>query len=164
MLTGIWLFSARRFLRPSNIWGWISTAAAAGIIAFPWLFEAYEYMSGMLVIPLLALLVLSLSFGKGPAASLVSTKPAVLWGEASYSLYMTSSLSHMFFAAALPWKMLVNAGLPVRLATLTLIFAGVAGVTAATYKWVDQPWRKRLRNLRLLDPPAIGPRQAGNAA
>ena len=146
-MAGVMLCSARRYLRPSRAWGWTSTAAAVLIAALPWFHDISEYMSGMLVIPFFAVLILSLSFGTGPVAALLSSRPALWWGDASFSLYMTSSLASMALAGLLPWKMLATAGLPVRLACILFIGVFVAGVTAATYRWIDLPWRRRLRNL-----------------
>jgi len=157
-LTGVMLFSARRFLRPSPAWGWISTATAIGLAIIPWFFDISEFMSGMLVIPLFAVLILALSFGNGPAAALLSSRTFVWWGDASFSLYMTSSITHMLVTGLLPWKWLAQAGLPVRLACILFIGAVIAGITVATYRWIDLPWRRRLRNLPCLNSPDRGSR------
>ena len=149
-LTGILLQSARRLLRPSRAWGWISTVSALGIVAIPQFLDVSEFTNGMLLVPLLAVLVLSLSFGLGPVARLLSSRPALWWGGASYSLYMTSGLTHMALAVILPWGWISCYGFPARIAGLIFIGLAVAGITVATYRWIDLPWRRRLRNLPFL--------------
>ena len=94
--------------------------------------------------------------GKRPTAvgRALSIRPAVVIGDWSYSLYLWHWPVIVLLGAYLgPARV---ASVPVRLATLALIFA----LTYASYRWVETPfrhgtWRRRSRAL-LIYPVAWG--------
>ncbi|MGN6610351.1 MAG: acyltransferase family protein [Angustibacter sp.] len=109
---------------------------------------------GYWLAPALGLLVLCLALDAGPLARLLSSRPFVFWGEASYSLYMTHVLLAPSLHALLPVHLYDRAGWPQRTLVLAA-YAGLLGLAAvAMHRGVEVPARRLLRARRPAASPA----------
>lgn len=124
--------------RPAIV-GCMQAAAIAGtVIAFATVGQVFAVRY---VAPLVfALLVYSVSFDRGPLASLLRVPVFQLLGRLSYSIYMTHSLVLVFFnplgsALAEPCRSLLN----------VVYVIVVLGISALTHRWIEEPWRKRFQ-------------------
>lgn len=104
-----------------------------------------------LIVPAFALLVLSTWRDQGPLAKTLSSRPLRWLGEVSYSIY----LMHVPVGAAIwfVWIRIVpklELPLPVERALfLTLAFSAVLAVSHLTYRHVEKPMQRFLRDYRV---------------
>jgi peptidoglycan/LPS O-acetylase OafA/YrhL len=125
--------------------GSLSLAVAAVIVIAPFLVETSHHR-GYVIAPLFGLLVLTLAYDSGPLASLLSTRAAIFWGEASYALYMTHVIAQPFVNRALSTG-LAELGMVVRIAVLAAVFAVLGVIAAGTYLLVERPSRAWVRGI-----------------
>jgi peptidoglycan/LPS O-acetylase OafA/YrhL len=104
--------------------------------------------------PLFALVIYGLAWERGWFARLLSTRPLVLLGEASYALYIL----HMpVWAWGLKFAPLLGIEGAQQSASWFVIYAvAVVGLAVAAYQFVERPARTRLRR-RLTRAPRVEP-------
>ncbi len=108
-------------------------------------------------------IVFGLTCPTGPLSNLLSCRPLLYLGEISYATYMV----HYFIKDWVKF-LLVRDGVPEWLVFSTFIVATFAA-SAALYKWVELPWRSRLRASHyrglgnsLLEPATVIPSVEAN--
>ena len=117
-------------------WGGATDAAFLGlacIIAIRGTFAA---------LPLMAVIVVGLAYGRGTLAAALSTRPAIILGEVSYSLYMVHLLTMEIVYAPINHSRFYGS-LEMRVATLPIALAAVAIATILVYRTVEVPFRRR---------------------
>ncbi len=101
-------------------------------------------MNTTLLIPLYAALFVGLAEG-GPLAKALGVRPLQYLGEISYALYLLHVPVHVYVeqaAALAPAGLLAGPGVAVASAVISLLAAALA------YRFVELPWRERLRHGR----------------
>ncbi len=131
MLANLWLAWRER-----GTMAWLCALACAALLGGIWLAQWPE----TLVLPLaFAALLLALALDSGPVARLLSTRPLVWLGDASYATYLV----HFPLLVALK---LVAVGEdlqigPLVFATYLLVLLGLSG---GLYRWLEKPAQKWL--------------------
>lgn len=120
-------------------WDVVLPATVAALAGCVYLFHAFGLVSYWAV-PLLAMIILGLSYQKGVASRILSSRPFLIGGYISYSLYMT----HTFLFTAL--DKLFPSLEKQAWSVFTDIILGL-GFAAGTYYFVEEPSRKRMRRL-----------------
>ena len=98
------------------------------------------------IIPLFAVLIFSLAYASGPLSSILSSRRAVFWGEASYALYMTHGVIERVGSTVCPMESFAHASLAVRASALAGYAVVVPSVAAATYLIIERPARDGIRS------------------
>ncbi len=119
--------------------------AGAALVA---VFAAMQLGADHLVmIPLFALLVLSVSLNRGHVARALTTPPLYRLGVLSYSIYLLHSLVmrawQLAFLKLFHDRITVSAGSLVLLALLAIVIA----TSALTYRFIEQPGRQAFERL-----------------
>ncbi len=91
--------------------------------------------------PLNALLLLGLALGGGIVARMLSTRPALLLGKASYAIYILHIPLLWWYKRS--WVYRLASPWPVRASLLYI--AGVIAVSTLVYRLVEEPANRRLR-------------------
>ena len=141
---------ATRFVRnPPSAGAWWSVAGGLGMLAGMALGDRIPYLvlNNGLLAGFAAMLVYGLARGGGPLAWLLSRRPLVQLGEASYSLYLLQGpLMVLLIAyAGLPTDPQL---LPTAPVWLTVYCTVLLAVALCLFQFMERPWRKRL--LRVL--------------
>ncbi len=129
-----------RCLRRTPPGSWIQNAGLLLVLIYIAFSRA---LPRMVIFAGFAALVFGLSYQRGLLAQALSTRPAVLGGLASYSLYMTHAVVGKVYG-------LFTGSLPpqppfVRLLLLALLVMGVAGAALGCYRCIEEPANKALR-------------------
>jgi peptidoglycan/LPS O-acetylase OafA/YrhL len=122
-------------------------AALALILVFSRSFAIpYPLLHNGLLAPLFALLVLSLAVGRGPLAAVLSTRPIVALGDASYALYILHVPLIVYWAKVTRFAF---AGRPLRPATSVFLDCAFVVVAVAAslicHRYAELPLRDRVR-------------------
>jgi peptidoglycan/LPS O-acetylase OafA/YrhL len=140
-LTGCWLQRAWSIGFARRVpWGLIGPAALLAAIGFGWL----EAPAG--VVACFGVLVLALAYQRGPLARLLSLRPIVFLGDASYAIY----LMHWVVLRVLLSTHLAPiplAGRSTSFTTVAIDLACVLVVAIAAHIGFDVPVRRRLHDL-----------------
>lgn len=104
---------------------------------------AIFFHNGLLV-PLFTLLILTLALHRGPVQTLLSLKPVVLLGEASYSMYIMQDLVWSWLSRAQAAAGL-NLDIQHSVAYFLTYVTTLIGVSILTLKLVEVPARRYLR-------------------
>jgi peptidoglycan/LPS O-acetylase OafA/YrhL len=122
-------------------------AAGALVVAFSRSFAfPYPLFHNGLLAPLFAVLIIALAGGRGPLAALLSTRPLVALGEASYSLYVIHVPLLVFWVKAT--RFAFGTGPLDPALALGLDCGCLATVVAASlvcHKYAELPLRDRVR-------------------
>jgi peptidoglycan/LPS O-acetylase OafA/YrhL len=102
-----------------------------------------------------AALILAGAQNRGAVSRLLESKPALWLGDISYSVYMT----HWFVLLSVRWlwnglrgqEFGASFSLPLAFASLAFVVAVVLGLSTLTWRYIEVPWRRRLRG-----PPTLG--------
>jgi len=81
----------------------------------------------------------------GRLSRLFSSRCALYWGRASYSLYMFHAIVSMVLGKLLPLRAFANAPVGERLALIALWFAAFGGAAALSYAFLEVPGRRRMQ-------------------
>lgn len=141
MVTGR-IYLSRRHL-PFNSSAIISCGAAIAVLLVLAFSSSISYpvLHNGLLCPLFALLIFSLSYGKGPVAYFVSLPIVVLLGEASYSLYLLHVPVNTYLVR-LAWAIKA----PILTKTIIVVSPLLIIVcSVVVYKIVEYPSRQALR-------------------
>jgi peptidoglycan/LPS O-acetylase OafA/YrhL len=145
---GCLLFRVYSGLRRWNWWGLVAVVAGVGIVSIACLVPGPD-IYGALIVPLLGLSVLSLAFGVGLFAKILSTSAMLFWGRASYSLYMMHGLVYQVLVRFVPGERFMGSELGTRALVLCIYAATLPLVSAATYVYFEKPFRDWLRGARI---------------
>lgn len=122
---------------------WLQALGLALATLFFSLVEVYTWIA--FLCPLLfALMVLSISTDEGPLARLLKLPAFQLLGERSYSIYMMHPIILLLFAQLTKY---IGVSLPKQLALLVVYVFGLVYVSGLTYKYIEDPFRRRFNNL-----------------
>ncbi len=138
-----------------NLW---RTAFAKNYLSGEWLMVAalltcayvmHAQASDLLAIIPFAVLLIASSRATGPLTRFINSRPLVLLGELSYSIYMT----HWFLIGAVLWLWKGVTGLELQdslgesteWAALILSLVAMILFSWVTYRYIEMPWRSRLR-------------------
>lgn len=139
--TGCWLQRAwaNGFAR-SAPWAWIGPAAVGAAVVC----GVFDLHAG--VVASFAVLVLALAYERGALVRVLSLRPIVFLGEASYAIYLMHwvVLRVLLYTALAPIPL---TGRPGTLAMVAIDLAIVIAVSIAAHLAVDVPLRRRLRAL-----------------
>jgi peptidoglycan/LPS O-acetylase OafA/YrhL len=102
----------------------------------------YPLLHNGLLTPLFALLILSLATQRGPVASLLSTAPMQLLGEASFALYLLHMPIFSYFRSALK---AVGTSTDAAPWTVVLYLIGVQLLAITVLRTVEEPARRAIR-------------------
>jgi len=118
---------------------------ALGGLADPW------------AMPLFGVLVASLAADEGPVARFLGTRWNMLWGRASYSLYMTHGIVLSFISWRMPHEFTPETPLARRIGWFALAGVSLALVALATWRFVEEPGRRLVRRWTSPRPPCPSP-------
>ncbi len=90
-----------------------------------------------------ALVIYGTAWSADVFSSVLASRPALFWGKASYSLYMTHALVYIVVRQLLPLK--PDGGTPQSLLILGAWLAAMSAVGAVCYLLIEEPGRKIMR-------------------
>lgn len=120
--------------------GRLAAAAAVIVLVLLAVSPALPYLPlhNALLIPAFAALIYALAQGGGPIGGLLSWRPIVLLGEASYALYIMHFDLATRFERAWPGVVETPGG-------LILLVTGCVAVSIATFRFIEEPARRAIR-------------------
>lgn len=151
--SGALAYLAVRRLRPTRRIGWLASVSAvmlaviivAGLVAG----DRWAPGRGGAVIALFPLLVAALAMADRGPAMVLATPFAVHGGRISYALYLVHiPIFEVYWLAMRRYPWLAPDSVAAHVVGVVALFAPVV-VAALAYRWIEEPARRRLRQLRL---------------
>lgn len=146
---GCLLWAAWRFgSRPSVRWDVLAIGSVVGAAA---LLDAVNPLGSMafVVLPLLALFVVSCASVAGPVARVLGSRLLRWGGRISYSVYMTHFIIRLAADKLVPWTHFRHSSVVVRIGILVGYAVVVVAVGALFYRLIEEPARRFLRRTAL---------------
>jgi peptidoglycan/LPS O-acetylase OafA/YrhL len=106
-----------------------------------------------LALPFVALIVFSCAAATGPLKKVLSMRLMEYGGRISYSLYMVHVIVLMIGGKILPWEKFIDSHWIIKLAVLIGYFTASFVGAGLLYRFVEEPWRKRIAGIGRVDTP-----------
>jgi peptidoglycan/LPS O-acetylase OafA/YrhL len=119
-------------------WGWISS------LVFLFVVVAATQLGGW-ILPFLIILVYSLTFNRGPAATICGSRPCVYLGRISYSVYIMHAAAITACHVLLPLARFQESSFFVRSSVIEAYILTIALSGVLAYHLVEEPCRRRMR-------------------
>ncbi|HNY32488.1 MAG TPA: acyltransferase [Fibrobacteria bacterium] len=144
-LTGMAIHWTNPDKSPSNRFRWLPDLGLLAMPASCFLLSERSAYGVLSVAPIVV--IWGLARVQGDCLSWWRSRPMVLLGEISYSLYLTHAISEKILQAILPPGSWGDGGVMRAMGGISLYLAFVLGATWACYTLVERPSRKALRTL-----------------
>jgi peptidoglycan/LPS O-acetylase OafA/YrhL len=112
---------------------------------------AIDPLLDTLLLPVMALLIYTLAWGRGSIVQVLSSRPLVLLGDASYGLYILHWPLWLWYTRMLHQPSAGDLPRTSSLALFVLYVAILSGISLASFRYVETPIRIAIR--RVLAPP-----------
>jgi peptidoglycan/LPS O-acetylase OafA/YrhL len=142
--------------RAAALAGPLALAAAVAVLA--WGGAPYPLLHNGLLVPLFALVILSVASGRGPLARLLGWGPARTLGDASFAIYVLQEPLYMW------GHYLAGEARSVTVGFLVAWALGTIAVALVVARLVERPARRALRTLIARPAPSPAPSPAHRAA
>jgi peptidoglycan/LPS O-acetylase OafA/YrhL len=144
------LWSGKRISRQEKTWGLVALGGAIVVVTLMMVFSDLiksPYSIYFLSAPFFAVIIFGLARYRSLLSRLLSTRPLVLLGEASYSFYLLHFLILELFAPRLQTKGELGAYL-----FGVMVLGLVIMVSLSAYTYIETPLRRIIRQ-KLVDKP-----------
>lgn len=122
---------------------YLAVAGSLGVLAVLFVTPT-ENVANFLALPLIAICIFSCASAVGPVRRFLSLRVMDYGGRISYSVYMVHVLVLMVGGKVLPWEEFADGHWALRLGVLASYFLVTFIGAALTYRFVEEPWRKRI--------------------